>query len=30
MYYEGDNFSDSSFHHIFESENIRFAYFYEK
>ena len=30
MHYEGENFSDSSFHHIFESENFRFPFFYEK
>ena len=29
-YYEGENFSDSSFHHIFEPENFRFPFFYEK
>ena len=26
----GENFSDSSFHHIFESENFNFPFFYEK
>ena len=25
--YEGENFSDSSFHHILESENFRFPFF---
>ena len=25
-----ENFSDSSLHHIFESENFRFAFLYEK
>ena len=30
MYYESENFSDSSFHHIFDSEKFRFAFFYEK
>ena len=29
-YYEGENFSNSSFHHIFESEIFRFPFFYEK
>ena len=29
MYYEGENFSDSSVHHIFESENFRFPFFFE-
>ena len=29
-YYEGENFSDSSFHHIFESENFRLPFFYKK
>ena len=29
-YYQGENFSDSSFHHMFEPENFRFAFFYEK
>ena len=28
MHYEGENFSDSSFHHIFESENFRFPFFF--
>ena len=28
--YEEENFSDSSFHHIFESESFRFPFFYEK
>ena len=28
--YEGENSSDSSFHHILESENFRFPFFYEK
>ena len=26
-YYEGDNFSDSFFHHIFESENLRIPFY---
>ena len=30
MHYEGENFSDSSFHHIFESENLRFPFFFMK
>ena len=25
-YYESENFSDSSLHHIFESENFRFSF----
>ena len=25
-YYESENFSDSSLHHIFESENVRFPF----
>ena len=25
-YYEGENFSDSSFHHMFESKNLRFPF----
>ena len=29
-YYQGENFSDSSSHHMFEPENFRFAFFYEK
>ena len=29
-YYESENFSDSSLHHIFESENCRFPFLYEK
>ena len=29
-WYEGENLSDSSFHHIFKSENFRFPFFYEK
>ena len=29
-YHEEGNFSVSSFHHIFESENFRFPFFYEK
>ena len=29
-YYESENFSDSSLHHIFESENFRFSFFFEK
>ena len=28
-YYEGDNFSDSSFHHSFESENFRLPFCYD-
>ena len=27
MYYEGDNFSDSFFHLIFESENFRIPFY---
>ena len=27
-YYETENFSNSSLHHIFESENFRFPFFY--
>jgi len=32
MLYKSENFyfSDSSLHHIFESENFRFPFFYEK
>ena len=30
VYYKGDNFSDSSFHHIFESENFSFPFFYKR
>ena len=30
MYYESENFTDSSLHHIFESENFSFPFFYEK
>ena len=30
MYYESENFTDSSLQHIFESENFRFPLFYEK
>ena len=30
MFYESENFSDSSLHHIFESQNFRFPFFYEK
>ena len=30
LYYGGENFSDSSFHHIFESENFRFPFFYRQ
>ena len=30
VYYKGKNFSDSSFHHIFESENFSFPSFYER
>ena len=26
-YYEGDNFSDTFFHHIFESENFRIPFY---
>ena len=26
IYYESENFSDSSLHHIFESENCRFPF----
>ena len=26
MYYDVENFSDSSLHHIFESENFRFPF----
>ena len=29
-YYESVNCSDSSLHHIFESENFRFPFYYEK
>ena len=29
-FYERENFSDSSLHHIFESENFRFPFSYEK
>ena len=29
-YYESENFTDSSLHHIFESENFSFPFFYEK
>ena len=29
-YYEGDNFSDSFFHHIFESENFRIPFYLRK
>ena len=29
-YYERENFSVSSLHHLFESENFRFLFFYEK
>ena len=29
-YYQGENFSDSSSHQMFEPENFRFAFFYEK
>ena len=28
-YYESETFSDSSLHHIFESENVRFPFFME-
>ena len=28
--YESENFTDSSLHHIFESKNFRFPFFYEK
>ena len=28
-YYESENFSKSSLHHIFESKNFRFPLFYE-
>ena len=30
MYYKSQNFSAPSFHHIFETENFRFPFFYEK
>ena len=29
-FYERENFSDSYLNHIFESENFRFPFFYEK
>ena len=29
MYYERENFSDSSLHHILESENVRFPFSYK-
>ena len=29
-YYEGDNFSDSFFHHFFVSENFRFPFYLRK
>ena len=29
-HYEKENFFDSSLHHIFESENFRFPFSYEK
>ena len=29
-YYESENFSESSFHHIFETENFTFPFVYEK
>ena len=29
-YYISENFPDSPLHHIFESENFRFPFFYEK
>ena len=29
-YFKGKNFSDSFLHHIFEFENFRFSFFYEK
>ena len=29
-YNESENLTDSSLHHIFESENFRFTFFYEK
>ena len=28
-FYQGENFADSSLHHIFESENFRLSFFYE-
>ena len=30
VYYESETFADSSLHHIFESENFRFPFSYEK
>jgi len=30
VYYEREDFSDFSLHHIFESENFRCLFFYEK
>ena len=30
VYYERENFSDFSLQHIFESENFRCPFFYEK
>ena len=30
MYYESENFSDFSLHHIFESEKFSFPFLYEK
>ena len=30
VYYKGENISDSSYHHIFESENFSFPSFYKK
>ena len=29
-YYESENVPDSSFHLLFESENLSFSFFYEK
>ena len=29
-HYQSENFTDSFLHHIFESENFRFPFFYEK
>ena len=30
MYYESETFSNSSCHHIFESENFRFPFLYKE